>query len=229
VVILVVAVAVAALLWTVGPSVTVSFLLRSPIILLRELASLFRPASSSFAVSVLENPPAARIFILGLSQYLQSSGTAAGKKLFEPIATTASETVLNPPSRNLLTPDATLPPDNGITPSVTVPGVTAPGVSTPTVSVPDVTVPSVSTPTVSLPDVTVPSVSTPTVSVPYVTVPSVSTPSESTPSAPTPSAPPPSVPAPSAPAPSAPGTTPGGGGVTPGGGGGVTIGPVKLP
>jgi hypothetical protein len=203
VVVAVMAVAAAALMWTVGPSAIVGFLLRTPII----LASLFRPASRPIASSplqipVLESPATARILVLSSSQ---NSGTVA-VKLSEPVATTASQSVLNPPSRNLLTPEDILPPGTAPTPSVTAPDLSVPTVSTPIVSVPDVTVPGVSTPTVSVPGVTVPSVSTPTVTVPGVSVPSVSTPS---------------APAPSAPGPSGPGTTPGGGG--------VTIGPVKLP
>lgn len=212
----------AAFVWTIGPSVGLSFLLRSPIVLLRELAALLWPASTLNSTA-----PNASIFTLRRTQLLLDRaavspvGTSAVRVApAAPTGTTGivsvpsvpnQPSVLNPPIgliQDMLAPtiNQVLPP--GTVPD-TLPTITAPSVpSVPSVSVPDLP---------AVPSVTVPDVP----AVPSVTIPSVpSTPSVSVPSTPTPSVP--SVGG----APSVGGGTPsGGGGGAPGVGG---IG-IKLP
>ena len=203
-------VAAAAFIWAVGPSVSLSFLLRSPIVLFHELVSLMWPASTLDATA-----PKASIFTLRRPQRLLESeamGPAGtGGARVAPRATAGSTSVLSPAS--VLNPpiqqiaEDTLPPlvnQSGLPPG-TVPDL-----------LPTITTPSVpSVPSVSVPDVPlVPSVSVPSApSVPSVSAPGVpSTPSVSVPSTPTPSTP------------SVGGGTPSGGGGTPGGiGGGITL------
>ena len=201
-------VAAAGFFWAVGPSVSLSFLLRSPIALLRELASLMWPTSA-----VDSTGPNASIFTLRRTQLLLESAAlnlaGAGARV-APRATTGSTNVLSP--TNVLNPPSVLnpptPPIGSTVQDTLVPvvdQVVSPG--TVTDILPTITAPSVP----SVPSMTVPDVP----SVPSVTVPSVpSTPSVSVPSTPTPS--PPSGGAPSV----------GGGGGPSVGGGGIGI---KLP
>ncbi|HVH30360.1 MAG TPA: hypothetical protein VNA31_01655 [bacterium] len=212
----------AAFLWTIGPSVGLSFLLRSPIVLLRELAALLWPTSTLNSTA-----PHASIFTLRRTQLLLDSaaispvGTRAVRVApAAPTGTTSigsvpsvpnQPSVLNPPIG--LIQDTLAPTINQVLPPGTVPD-----------TLPTITAPSVpSVPSVSVPDLpAVPSVTVPDVpALPSVTTPSVpSTPSVSVPTAPTPSVP-------SVGTPSVGGGTPSGGGGTPGvGGGGIGI---KLP
>ena len=211
------AVATAAFFWAVGPSVSLNFLLRSPIVLFRDLVSLMWPTSTLGSTA-----PNASIFTLRRPQLLLESagmgpvGTGGGRVV--PRSTTGSTSVLRAPS--VLNPptvptaqDTQLPSVNQVPPPGTVPDllptITAPSVpSVDSVSVPDIP----SAPSLSVPDVP---------SVPSVSAPSVpSTPSVSVPSAPTPSTP-------SVGVPSVGGGTPSGGGGLPGGGGGGGL--PKLP
>jgi len=212
-------VAAAGFFWAVGPSVSLSFLLRSPIALLRELASLMWPTSA-----VDSTGPNASIFRLRRTQLLLESAAlnlaGAGARV-APRATTGSTNVLSP-TNVLNSPSVLNPPTPPIGSTVQdtlvpiVDQVVSPG--TVTDILPTITAPSVpSVPSVTVPDVpSVPSVTVPSVpSTPSVTAPSVpSTPSVSVPSTPTPS--PPSGGAPSV----------GGGGGPSVGGGGIGI---KLP
>lgn len=211
----------AAFVWTIGPSVGLSFLLRSPIVLLRELAALLWPASTLNSTA-----PSASIFTLRRTQLLLDSAAVSPVgtstvKVAPPVPTGTTSivsvpsvpnqpSVLNPPIG--LIQDTLAPVINPVLPPGTVPD-TLPAITSPSVpSVPGVSVPDITT----VPSVTVPDVST----VPSVTAPSVpSTPTVSVPSTPTPSVP--SV------------GTPSGGGGTPSGGGGGAPGVggigIKLP
>lgn len=201
----------AAFVWTIGPSVGLSFLLRSPIVLLRELAALLWPASTLNGTA-----PNAPIFTLRRTQLLLDSaavspvGTSTVR--VAPPAPTSTPSIVSVPS--IPNQPSVLNPPTGLIQDTLAPvinQVLPPG------TVPD-TLPTITSPSVpSVPSVTVPDVP----AVPSVTAPSVpSTPSVSVPSTPTPSVP--SVGG----APSVGGGTPsGGGGGAPGVGG---IG-IKLP
>ena len=164
----------AAFIWTIGPSVGLSFLLRSPIVLLREVAALLWPASTLNSTA-----PNTSIFTLRRTQLLLDSAAVSpvGTRTVRvappaPTGTTSivsvpsvpnQPSVLNPPIgliQDTLAPviDQVLPP--GTVPD-TLPAITSPSVpSIPSVSVPDL--PAV--PGVTVPDVpTVPSVTAPSV------------------------------------------------------------------
>ena len=206
-------VAAAAFIWAVGPSVSFSFLLRSPIVLLRELVSFMWPTTT--LDSTAHN---ASIYKLRRPQLLEESSAmgpaGTGGVRVAPRTTTGSTSVLSPasvlnPPTQPIAQDTLLPVVNQSLPPGTVPDL-----------LPTITAPSVPVPSVSVPDVpSVPSVSVPSVpSAPSVSAPSVpSTPSVSVPSAPTPSTP-------SVGAPSVGGGTPSGGDGAPGGiGGGIKL------
>ncbi len=195
-------VAAAAFIWAVGPSVSLSFLLRSPIVLFHELVSFIWPTTT--LDSTAHN---ASIFTLRRPQLLLENASmgpvGTGGTKVAPRATTGSTSVLSPasvlnPPTQPIAQDTLLPVVNQVLPPGTVPDL-----------LPTITAPSVP----SVPSVTVPSVP----STPSVTVPSTpSTPSVSVPSTPTPSTP-------SVGAPPVGGGTPSGGGGAPGGVGGIGI------
>lgn len=169
----------AAFVWTIGPSVGLSFLLRSPIVLLRELAALLWPASTLNGTA-----PNASIFTLRRTQLLLDSAAVSPVgtstvRVAPPVPTGTPSivsvpsipnqpSVLNPPIG--LIQDTLAPVINQVLPPGTVPD-TLPTITSPSVpSVPSVTVPDVP----AVPSVTAPSVpSTPSVSVPSTPTPSV--------------------------------------------------------
>ncbi len=151
-----------------GPSVSLSFLLRSPIALFRELVSLMRPTSTLDSTG-----PNASIFTLRRPQLLLESAamnpagtggmgvapraTTSSTTVVSPASVPSPTTVLNPASPNLLPSSITnnSVPTNPLTPPIgTVPDlqptITAPSApSTPSVAVPDTpSVPSVTGPNV---------------------------------------------------------------------------------